>query len=257
MSLSPPVRRLSSASSGSSSKREEDLINAYEAEEERIINVLSRKLEKVRLLFKVSQGGAQSRNATSVFSSRKKRSSSRMRWRPSQSHTSTVSLASSRRCDWHSSLPQTSRTVPPPQCLAPASMATARSHPISYVCPIRWRRARKICSRPCGARTNSCGTAWWIPSASTSGYLGSTKFTGRSSSSTDGGYVFHPYVLPASLSFSWRNRFFLSGDLSVRTTSRQPDRLVSTRPLLPADSPTLVLERIVTFHVHHTPTDRS
>jgi hypothetical protein len=48
MSLSPPIRRLSSASSGSSSKREEDLINAYEAEEERIINVLSRKLEKVR-----------------------------------------------------------------------------------------------------------------------------------------------------------------------------------------------------------------
>ena len=51
MSLSPPIRRLSSTSSASStSKREEDLINAYEAEEERIINVLSRKLEKVRLL---------------------------------------------------------------------------------------------------------------------------------------------------------------------------------------------------------------
>ncbi|KAI0291012.1 hypothetical protein BC826DRAFT_1024457 [Russula brevipes] len=48
MSLSPPIRRLSSASSGSSSKREEDLINAYEAEEERIINVLSRKLEKLQ-----------------------------------------------------------------------------------------------------------------------------------------------------------------------------------------------------------------
>ena len=45
MSLSPPIRRLSAAST--SSKREEDLINAYEAEEERIINVLSRKLEKV------------------------------------------------------------------------------------------------------------------------------------------------------------------------------------------------------------------
>ncbi|KAI0036227.1 hypothetical protein K488DRAFT_76131 [Vararia minispora EC-137] len=44
MSLSPPIRRLSSSSV---SKREEDLINAYEAEEERIINVLSRKLEKV------------------------------------------------------------------------------------------------------------------------------------------------------------------------------------------------------------------
>ncbi|KAH9026287.1 hypothetical protein EDB83DRAFT_2508094 [Lactarius deliciosus] len=41
MSLSPPVRRLSY-------KREEDLINAYEAEEERIINVLSRKLEKLQ-----------------------------------------------------------------------------------------------------------------------------------------------------------------------------------------------------------------
>jgi hypothetical protein len=31
----------------SSSRREEELINAYEAEEEKIINVLSRKLEKV------------------------------------------------------------------------------------------------------------------------------------------------------------------------------------------------------------------
>jgi coiled-coil domain-containing protein 6 len=41
MSLSPPIRRLST-----SSQREQDLINAYEAEEERIINVLSRKLEE-------------------------------------------------------------------------------------------------------------------------------------------------------------------------------------------------------------------
>lgn len=41
MSVSPPIRIRSS------SKREEDLINAYEAEEERIINVLSRKLEQV------------------------------------------------------------------------------------------------------------------------------------------------------------------------------------------------------------------
>ncbi|KAF8268324.1 hypothetical protein EI94DRAFT_1800559 [Lactarius quietus] len=48
MSLSPPIRRLSISSSASSSKREEDLINAYEAEEERIINVLSRKLEKLQ-----------------------------------------------------------------------------------------------------------------------------------------------------------------------------------------------------------------
>ncbi|KAI0044318.1 hypothetical protein FA95DRAFT_285370 [Auriscalpium vulgare] len=46
MSMSPPVRRLSTTSNGS--KREEDLINAYEAEEERIINVLSRKLEKLQ-----------------------------------------------------------------------------------------------------------------------------------------------------------------------------------------------------------------
>lgn len=152
-------------------------------------------------------------HATSVFSSRKKRSSSRMRWRPSQSHTSTASPASSRRCDWHSSSPQASRTARPPDCLGPASMATAHSHPISYVCPIRCRRARRICSRPCGARTNSCGTAWWIPSASTSGYPGSTKFTGKSSSSTDGGYVFHLYVLPASL-FPRGLIFFLWGSLS-------------------------------------------
>lgn len=45
MSVSPPIRRLSTASS--QSKRSEDLINAYEAEEEKIINLLSRKLEKV------------------------------------------------------------------------------------------------------------------------------------------------------------------------------------------------------------------
>lgn len=32
-------------------RHEEELINAYEAEEERIINVLSRKLEKVRLFY--------------------------------------------------------------------------------------------------------------------------------------------------------------------------------------------------------------
>lgn len=43
MSWSPPPRRLST-----SSKREEDLINAYEAEEERIINILSAKLEQLR-----------------------------------------------------------------------------------------------------------------------------------------------------------------------------------------------------------------
>jgi hypothetical protein len=43
MSVSPPLRRLSETSSSS----KESLINAYEAEEERIINILSRKLEKV------------------------------------------------------------------------------------------------------------------------------------------------------------------------------------------------------------------
>ena len=43
MSASPPLRRLSETSSSS----KESLINAYEAEEERIINILSRKLEKV------------------------------------------------------------------------------------------------------------------------------------------------------------------------------------------------------------------
>ncbi|KAF5383144.1 hypothetical protein D9615_005016 [Tricholomella constricta] len=44
MSFSPPIRRLSNTNSSS----KEDLINAYEAEEERIINVLSRKLEQLR-----------------------------------------------------------------------------------------------------------------------------------------------------------------------------------------------------------------
>ena len=43
MSLSPPIRRLSTAS-----QREEALIYQYEAEEERIINVLSRKLEQLQ-----------------------------------------------------------------------------------------------------------------------------------------------------------------------------------------------------------------
>ncbi|KAI0777185.1 hypothetical protein BD413DRAFT_638649 [Trametes elegans] len=44
MSVSPPVRRFSSTSSSS----REDLIYQYEAEEERIINILSRKLEQLR-----------------------------------------------------------------------------------------------------------------------------------------------------------------------------------------------------------------
>lgn len=43
-----PIRRFSTASPTNHLKREETLINAYEAEEERIINVLSRKLEQVR-----------------------------------------------------------------------------------------------------------------------------------------------------------------------------------------------------------------
>ena len=42
-----PIRRFSTASPTNHLKREETLINAYEAEEERIINVLSRKLEQV------------------------------------------------------------------------------------------------------------------------------------------------------------------------------------------------------------------
>jgi len=49
MSLSPPVWRYPQPST-SASKREEDLINAYEAEEEKIINILSRKLEKVWIM---------------------------------------------------------------------------------------------------------------------------------------------------------------------------------------------------------------
>ncbi|KAF8156812.1 hypothetical protein B0H34DRAFT_710644 [Crassisporium funariophilum] len=62
MSFSPPIHRLSHGSSGyslsnnsslpipnfSAARHQEELINAYEAEEERIINVLSRKLEKLR-----------------------------------------------------------------------------------------------------------------------------------------------------------------------------------------------------------------
>ena len=55
MSLSPPIRRLSTSTSAS--KREEDLINAYEAEEERIINILSRKLEQVCVLLAFFKAG--------------------------------------------------------------------------------------------------------------------------------------------------------------------------------------------------------
>ena len=60
MSFSPPLHlgatHATSGGSGNSSsqsyspmcrRQQEDLINAYEAEEERIINVLSRKLEQV------------------------------------------------------------------------------------------------------------------------------------------------------------------------------------------------------------------
>jgi len=66
------------------------------------------------------------------------------------------------------------------------------------------------------------------------------------------------YVFPR-LSFSRGINGFLSGDrslLPVRTTGRQPDRLVGARPLLPADAPALVLERIIAFHIRHAPTDR-
>ncbi|KAK7046909.1 hypothetical protein R3P38DRAFT_2876746 [Favolaschia claudopus] len=44
MSISPPIRRLSV----SSATRQEELINAYEAEEERIMNVLSKKLQQLK-----------------------------------------------------------------------------------------------------------------------------------------------------------------------------------------------------------------
>ncbi|KAJ7253775.1 hypothetical protein B0H12DRAFT_1116555 [Mycena haematopus] len=44
MSISPPIRRLSV----STMAKQEELINAYEAEEERIMNVLSKKLEQLR-----------------------------------------------------------------------------------------------------------------------------------------------------------------------------------------------------------------
>lgn len=71
MSASPPTRLYLASDSNISSanKDQEDLINAYEAEEERITNVLSRKLEQVCsrdsghkiqsnfLLFALAQGG--------------------------------------------------------------------------------------------------------------------------------------------------------------------------------------------------------
>ena len=55
MSFLPPLGAAHDSSGNSSSqnyspicrRHQEDLINAYEAEEERIINVLSRKLEQV------------------------------------------------------------------------------------------------------------------------------------------------------------------------------------------------------------------
>ena len=45
---SPSFVRAHTSNGASMSKREEELINSYEAEEERIINILSRKLEQVR-----------------------------------------------------------------------------------------------------------------------------------------------------------------------------------------------------------------
>ena len=63
MSLSPPIRRLSTAS-----QREEALIYQYEAEEERIINVLSRKLEQLQdekgMYFSCSGGSSRKANFT-------------------------------------------------------------------------------------------------------------------------------------------------------------------------------------------------
>jgi hypothetical protein len=51
MSSSPVLRRLSSAGSLRHSPGMDGLVNYYEAEEERIINLLSRKLEKVGRIF--------------------------------------------------------------------------------------------------------------------------------------------------------------------------------------------------------------
>ena len=86
-------------------------------------------------------------------------------------------------------------TLQPTERRIPGLAATgvngdARSHPPSSVCPTRWHRAQRICSRPCGEKTNSSATAWWTPSASTSGYRGLTRSTGKSSSSTGDGYMF-------------------------------------------------------------------
>lgn len=88
MSISPPIRRYPSANS-----RQEDLINAYEAEEERILNLLSRKLEQVRFTSFAADHG---RERLSHFeldawthhmlpsSSGKRTLGSRIRWRQSR-----------------------------------------------------------------------------------------------------------------------------------------------------------------------------
>ena len=70
-----------------------------------------------------------------------------------------------------------------------ASMATAHNRPPYSVCPTRLRQVPKTCSRPCAARTSSCATDSSTQSGSSSGYRGSTKSTGKSLSSTAGGYV--------------------------------------------------------------------
>ncbi|KAJ4467005.1 hypothetical protein J3R30DRAFT_3309942 [Lentinula aciculospora] len=49
MSMSPPISMPRLSSGISANKEQEELINAYEAEEERITNVLSRKLEQLRV----------------------------------------------------------------------------------------------------------------------------------------------------------------------------------------------------------------
>lgn len=63
MSASPPFRRLSETSSSS----KESLINAYEAEEERIINILSRKLEKVSMGSSYSLGTTANLTVVMLF----------------------------------------------------------------------------------------------------------------------------------------------------------------------------------------------
>ena len=52
------------------------------------------------------------------------------------------------------------------------------------------------------------------------------------------------------LSLSWRERFWA---LPARTPRRQPHRLVRARPVLPADAPALVLQRVLALHLCRAP----